>query len=314
MNRVGKILRFLGDQAVNGIDLPNDVPVPPIDPDPPALEKFTSAPNTVPHGWRDIFIAGGPEAFASAVRRHKGLLLMDTTWRDAHQSLLATRVRTYDLLKIAKQTSHAFASAFSLEMWGGATFDVSLRFLKECPWDRLRQLRALVPNIPFQMLLRGANAVGYTSYPDNVVYEFCRQARINGIDIFRIFDSLNYVENLKLGIEAVRAADGIIEAAVCYTGNIADPSKTKYTLEYYMDLVDQLVSMKIHILGIKDMAGLLTPPAATKLVSAIRARYPDLPIHVHTHDTPGSGVASMLAAAHAGADIVDAAIDCKHPS
>ena len=213
------------------------------------------------------------------------------------------------MAKIAKTTSHALQSAFALEMWGGATFDVCLRFLHECPWDRLIKLRKLVPNIPFQMLLRGANAVGYTAYPDNVVKEFCKKARELGIDVFRIFDSLNYVENLKFGIEAVREAGGIIEAAICYTGDITNAQLKKYTLDYYLDLVGKLVSYGIHILAIKDMAGLLKPLAARKLVGAIRKAYPDLPIHVHTHDTAGTGVASMLACIEAGADIVDVAID-----
>jgi len=261
------------------------------------------------HGWRHILVKDGPEAFAKAVREYKGVLIMDTTWRDAHQSLLATRVRTADLLNIAPHTSHALANAYSLEMWGGATFDVSMRFLYEDPWDRLAKLRALVPNIPFQMLLRGANAVGYTSYPDNVVYEFCKKAKETGMDIFRIFDSLNYIENLRLGIDAVKKAGGVVEAAICYSGDVSNPNKTKYNLDYYLKLTEQLVNEGIHVLAIKDMAGLLKPHAATILVGAIRKKWPNLPIHVHTHDTAGTGVASMLAAAAAGADIIDLAID-----
>ncbi|CAG8708517.1 16293_t:CDS:2, partial [Racocetra persica] len=251
-------------------------------------------------------------AFAKAVREYKGVLIMDTTWRDAHQSLLATRVRTIDLLNIAPQTAHALANAYSLEMWGGATFDVSMRFLYEDPWDRLMKLRKMVPNIPFQMLLRGANAVGYTSYPDNVVYDFCRKAKEYGVDIFRIFDSLNYIENMKLGIDAVRKAGGVIEAAICYTGDVSNPKKTKYDLDYYLNFTQELVNEGIHVLGIKDMAGLLKPEAAEILIGSIRKRWPDLPIHVHTHDTAGTGVASMLAAAKAGADVVDLAIDSKY--
>ncbi|KAJ2768603.1 pyruvate carboxylase [Coemansia nantahalensis] len=212
--------------------------------------------------------------------------------------------------RIAPTTAHALAGAFALEMWGGATFDVAMRFLHEDPWDRLDRLRALVPNIPFQMLLRGANAVGYTSYPDNVVYEFCKQARAHGVDVFRVFDSLNYVENLKLGIDAVRQANGVVEATVCYTGDVTNPARhPKYTLEYYLDIVDELVALDIHILGIKDMAGLLKPRAARLLIGAIRERHPDLPIHVHTHDTAGAGVASMIACVEAGADIIDLAVD-----
>jgi pyruvate carboxylase len=256
-----------------------------------------------------IFDEDGPEAFAKAVRNHNGLLISDTTWRDAHQSLLATRLRTFDMLKIAPATKVALSNAFSLECWGGATFDVALRFLRECPWDRLAALRKAFPDIPLQMLLRGVNAVGYTNYPENVVYEFCKKAKETGIDVFRIFDSLNYIENMKLGIDAVRQAGGIIEAAVCYTGDCADPDRGRYNLEYYLQFVRQLNELGIHILAIKDMAGLLKPEAAALLVGAIRREFPDLPIHVHTHDTAGTGVASMIAAAKAGADVVDAAID-----
>lgn len=198
---------------------------------------------------------------------------------------------------------------FALEAWGGATFDVSMRFLSECPWERLKTLRALVPNIPFQMLLRGANAVGYTSYPDNVIFEFCKHARLCGVDIFRVFDSLNYDENLILGIEAVKKAGGVAEAAISYTGDVSDLSRKLYDINYYLDLTDRLVAAGIHILAIKDMAGLLKPKAASMLIGSIRKKYPNLVIHVHTHDTAGTGVASMLAAAEAGADIVDAAID-----
>jgi len=234
---------------------------------------------------------------------------MDTTWRDAHQSLLATRLRTVDILNIAKQTSHALQNAFALECWGGATFDVAMRFLHEDPWERLRRMRELVPNIPFQALVRGANAVGYTSYPDNAIYEFSKKAVQNGLDIFRIFDSLNYIENMRLGIDAAKKAGGVVEAAMCYTGDIADPKKTKYTLQYYLDFADELVKEGIHILAIKDMAGLLKPQAATMLIGALRKKYPDMPIHVHSHDTAGISVSSMIACATAGADIVDVAMD-----
>lgn len=310
-----KLVDYLGNVAVNGPDVQGMVgELGAQRPRLPAalLESDTNggAPRMLAFGgWKQLLDSAGPEAFARAVRAHRGVLITDTTWRDAHQSLLMTRVRTYDLLAVASQTARVLANAFSLEMWGGATFDVALRFLHECPWKRLRQLRARVPNVPFQMLLRGANAVGYTSYPDNVVFEFAKAARENGIDVFRIFDSLNYVENLKIGMDSVRSAGGVVEAAICYTGDISDARKTKYTLAYYMDLTDRLVAYGTHILGIKDMAGLLKPQAATMLVGAIRARYPDLPIHVHTHDTAGTGVATVLAAAAAGADIVDVAID-----
>lgn len=260
-------------------------------------------------GMRKILLEQGPEGYAKAVREHKGLLLMDTTWRDAHQSLLATRMRTKELERCAEYTNTALSNAFSLEMWGGATFDVAMRFLHECPWDRLESLREKAPDVPFQMLLRGANAVGYTNYPDNVVHKFCKQAHASGIDIFRVFDSLNYLDNLKLGVDAAGEAGGFVEGAMSYTGNVADPTKGKYNLEYYMKLADELVDMGVHSLAVKDMAGLLTPAAAKMLVGALREQHPNTPIHVHTHDTPGTGIASMIAAAEAGADVVDVAID-----
>ena len=186
---------------------------------------------------------------------------------------------------------------------------MSLRFLSECPWERLRKLRQLVPNIPFQMLLRGSNAVGYSAYPDNIIYEFCKKARIAGVDVFRVFDSLNFIDNLALGIDAVLKAGGVCEACIAYTGDVADLSRTRYSLSYYIELVDKLVEMKIHILCIKDMAGLLKPKAATMLIGAIRQKYPLLVIHLHTHDTAGAGVATYLASIAAGVDIVDTAID-----
>ncbi|KAJ3129961.1 pyruvate carboxylase [Nowakowskiella sp. JEL0407] len=307
------ILRYLGELAINGSSIQGQVGLPklqgivPI----PTLNGFSKDLNLAPSttGWRNILLEKGPEAFCKAVRENKGVLIMDTTWRDAHQSLLATRVRTYDIARIATTTSHALQNAFALEMWGGATFDVSLRFLHECPWDRLAKLRKLCPNIPFQMLLRGANAVGYTSYPDNVIYEFCKKAVEYGIDVFRVFDSLNYVENLKLGIDAVKAAGGVAEGTISYTGDVSDPKREKYTLQYWLDLVDQLVAAGIHILGIKDMAGLLKPKAAKILIGSIRQRHPDLVIHLHTHDTAGTGVATYEAAAEAGVDVIDVAVD-----
>ncbi len=305
-NRAQRVLRFLADIAVNGPSTPWATQTPPaaVDPEIPAVPTGSA----IPPGWRDLLRGEGPAGFAKAVRNHRPLLLTDTTWRDAHQSLLATRVRTIDLLAIAPQTARTLSGAYSLEMWGGATFDVALRFLRECPWDRLERLREQVPNIPFQMLLRGANAVGYTNYPDNVVRGFVRAAYTRGIDIFRVFDCLNYVENLKLGIDVVGETGGVIEAALCYTGDVADPGRRKYSLAYYVDLAGQLVELGSHVLAIKDMAGLLKPRAATLLVEVLRATYPDVPIHIHTHDTAGTGVASMIAAARAGADVVDAAI------
>jgi pyruvate carboxylase len=306
-NRAQRIIRHLAEIAVNGPELAGMGAVMPakMDPVPPALATLKQPP---PQGFRDILVNLGPAAFAKAVRQHRGLLVTDTTWRDAHQSLLATRVRTLDLERIAPHTARLFANCFSLECWGGATFDVALRFLHECPWDRLERLRALVPNIPFQMLFRGANAVGYASYPDNVVMAFAKMAKNAGVDVFRIFDSLNYVENLKLGIDAVGEAGGVIEAAICYTGDVSDSTRTKYSLQYYVDLAGQLSRLGIHVLAIKDMAGLLKPRAATMLVSTLRRAFPDMPIHVHTHDTAGTGVASMLACGEADADVVDLAL------
>ncbi|KAG1876610.1 hypothetical protein DFJ58DRAFT_712848 [Suillus subalutaceus] len=317
-NRAQKLLSYLGDLAVNGSSikgqtgepgLKDDVVIPKFDsrdgPDGTPLD--TTFPCEV--GWRNIIVEKGPEAFAKAVREYPGTLIMDTTWRDAHQSLLATRLRTIDMVNIANETSYALANAFSLEMWGGATFDVAMRFLYEDPWERLRTLRKLVPNIPFQALVRGANGVGYTSYPDNAIYDFSKKAVENGLDIFRVFDSLNYFENMRLGIDAAKKAGGVVEAVVCYSGDVASPKETKYTLQYYLDFVEKLVEEGIHILGVKDMAGLLKPEAAKLLIGAIREKYPDIPIHVHSHDTAGIAAASMLAAAAAGADVVDVAID-----
>ena len=308
-----RLIRYLANLAVNGHP-------PELGADPTKINfdhnvdttKILTLPEGTPAstgGMRKILLAEGPEGYAKAVREHKGLLLMDTTWRDAHQSLLATRMRTKELERCAEYTNTALANAFSLEMWGGATFDVAMRFLHECPWERLESLREKVPDVPFQMLLRGANAVGYTNYPDNVVHKFCQQAKASGVDIFRCFDSLNYLENLKLGVDAAGSAGGFVEGAMSYTGNVADPTKGKYNLEYYMKLADELVDMGVHSLAIKDMAGLLTPKATTMLVGALREQHPNTPIHVHTHDTPGSGVASMIAAAQAGADVVDVATD-----
>ncbi|KAF9108559.1 pyruvate carboxylase [Mortierella sp. AM989] len=317
LNRAQKLLAYLGDVAVNGPSIAGQLGEPLLKKELliPSLSSkedstqvldVTNPPTT---GWRKVFLEKGAEGFAKAVRAYPGVLITDTTWRDAHQSLLATRVRTIDLLNIAPTTSHALSNAYSLEMWGGATFDVAMRFLYEDPWDRLVQLRKLVPNIPFQMLFRGANAVGYTSYPDNVIFDFCAKAVQSGMDVFRIFDSLNYIDNMRLGIQAVKAAGGIVEAAVCYTGDVSDPKRTKHNLDYYLKFVQELVDEGIHVLAIKDMAGLLKPAAATILVGAIRKRFPDLPIHMHTHDTAGTGVASMLAAAAAGADVIDLAVD-----
>ncbi|PYI06580.1 pyruvate carboxylase pyc [Aspergillus sclerotiicarbonarius CBS 121057] len=313
-NRAQKLLAYLGDVAVNGSSIKGQMGEPklkeaiikPVLLDEAGKPIDVSAPAT--KGWKQILDQEGPEGFARAVRANKGCLIMDTTWRDAHQSLLATRVRTIDLLNIAHETSHALANSYSLECWGGATFDVAMRFLYEDPWDRLRKLRKAVPNIPFQMLLRGANGVAYSSLPDNAIYHFCKQAKKCGVDIFRVFDALNDIDQLEVGIKAVHAAEGVVEATICYSGDMLNPNK-KYNLPYYLDLVDKVVQFKPHVLGIKDMAGVLKPQAARLLIGSIRERYPDLPIHVHTHDSAGTGVASMIACAQAGADAIDAATD-----
>jgi len=313
-NRAQKLLAYLGDVAVNGSSIKGQIGEPKLKSEiiiPEIIRSDgTKVDVTEPcqTGWRNIIQEQGPKAFAKAVRDYKGCLLMDTTWRDAHQSLLATRVRTVDLLNIAKETSHALSNLYSLECWGGATFDVAMRFLYEDPWDRLRRMRKLVPNIPFQMLLRGANGVAYSSLPDNAIEHFVEQAKKNGVDIFRVFDALNDIDQLEVGIKAVHKAGGVVEGTVCYSGDMLNPSK-KYNLPYYLDLVDKLVALDIHVLGIKDMAGVLKPHAATLLIGSIREKYPDLPIHVHTHDSAGTGVASMVACAKAGADAVDAATD-----
>ncbi|KAI9795361.1 MAG: pyruvate carboxylase [Piccolia ochrophora] len=313
-NRAQKVLSYLGDIAVNGSSIAGQIGEPKFKGDiimPKLYDKGgkeIDVTQPCQEGWRNIFLKEGPAAFAKAVRQNKGCLIMDTTWRDAHQSLLATRVRTVDLLNIAKETSYAYSNAYSLECWGGATFDVAMRFLYEDPWDRLRKMRRLVPNIPFQMLLRGANGVAYSSLPDNAIYHFCEQAKKHGVDIFRVFDALNDTDQLEVGVKAVIKAGGVAEAAICYSGDMLNPQK-KYNLEYYMTLVGKIVKMGAHVLGIKDMAGVLKPRAATMLVGTIREKYPDLPIHVHTHDSAGTGVASMVACAAAGADAVDTATD-----
>jgi pyruvate carboxylase len=249
----------------------------------------------------------GPEKFAAWARKEKRLLVTDTTFRDAHQSLMATRVRTYDLFATASAVAQRLPNLFSLEMWGGATFDTSMRFLHEDPWQRLRELRQRVPNICFQMLLRGANAVGYTSYPDNVIVDFVREACEQGIDIFRIFDSLNSIENMRVSIDAVLETGAVCEPAICYTGDLFDKRRPKYSLDYYVKMAKQLEKLGAHFLAIKDMAGLCRPYAAFALVKALREEI-GIPIHFHTHDTSGINSASLLKASDAGVDVADAAI------
>lgn len=260
-----------------------------------------------PEGTRDRFHRLGAEKFAQWIRDEQRLLITDTTFRDAHQSLLATRMRTFDMLQIAPYYAAQHPGLFSLEMWGGATFDVSMRFLKESPWDRLTEMRDRAPNILFQMLLRAANAVGYTNYPDNVVKTFIQESAQAGIDLFRIFDALNWVPNLRPAIEAVRETGMLAEAAICYTGDILDPRRSKYDLEYYIALAKELVKLGTNLLAIKDMAGLLKPNAARLLVRTLRQEV-GVPIHLHTHDSAGGQMASLILAAEEGVDIVDAAM------
>ncbi len=269
--------------------------------------EVSSTGREIREGTRDLFRRLGPEKFAVWIREQKRLLLTDTTFRDAHQSLLATRLRTYDMLRIAPYYTVKLSELFSLEMWGGATFDTSMRFLRESPWQRLVEMRQRVPYVLFQMLLRSASAVGYTNYPDNVVKAFVKESAEAGIDLFRVFDALNYLPNLELAIEAVRETGMLCEAAICYTGDILDPSRSKYNLRYYVQLAKDLEKRGANLLAIKDMAGLCKPFAAKVLVRALRQEI-GLPIHFHTHDCAGGQVASLLLAAEEGVDIVDCAM------
>ncbi|HEY2556382.1 MAG TPA: pyruvate carboxylase subunit B, partial [Diaminobutyricibacter sp.] len=258
-------------------------------------------------GSRQRLLELGPKGFAEALRAQTALAVTETTFRDAHQSLLATRVRTRDLLAVAPYVARLTPELLSVEAWGGATYDVALRFLGEDPWDRLAALREALPNINIQMLLRGRNTVGYTPYPTQVTDAFVREAAATGVDIFRIFDALNDVSQMRPAIESVLSTGtAVAEVAVCYTGDLLDPAEDLYTLDYYLRLAEQIVESGAHILAIKDMAGLLRPSAAEKLVAAFRERF-DLPVHVHTHDTPGGQLATLLAASRAGADAVDVA-------
>ncbi len=304
-DRATKVLKFLGDVIVNGS---------------PGVAKPLKSSEMVeahlpevdytqprPVGSRDLLMQLGADGLSKWILAQKKLLITDTTMRDAHQSLLATRVRSFDLLRIAPATSYLASDLFSLECWGGATFDVSMRFLKEDPWQRLHKLSEAIPNVLFQMLLRGSNAVGYTNYPDNVVQRFVEEAAASGVDIFRVFDSLNWTTGMQVTIDAVRKTGKLCEAAICYTGDITDPARDKYPLEYYVNLAKELEKMGAHILAIKDMAGLLKPMAAYKLVKALKENI-GIPVHLHTHDTSSNGGAALLMACQAGVDIVDAAL------
>jgi len=304
-DRANRLLSYIGDTIVNGNptvagkERPDRFEPPPEVPVDPGLE--------IEPGTRQRLLELGPEKFCEWVHAQERLLITDTTFRDAHQSLLATRVRTHDLMATAPAVAKRVPNLFSLEMWGGATFDAALRFLYEDPWERLRALRRAVPNICFQMLLRASNAVGYTSYPDNVVREFTIEAAREGIDVFRIFDSLNDVGNMRVAMDAVQGTAAICEPAICYTGDILDPQRPKYSLNYYLDLAEQLKDMGAHMLGIKDMAGLCRPYAAYELVKVLRGEL-GLPVHFHTHDSSGLNAATLLKASEAGVDVVDAAV------
>ena len=306
-DRATKILRFLGNVVVNGNPEMKGRTAP-SDAWSPVILPRLDLSQPVPKGSRDKLKELGPEKFAQWMKKEKRVLLTDTTMRDAHQSLFATRMRTFDMLPIAPHYARLAPELLSLECWGGATFDVAMRFLKEDPWERLGQLRTAIPNIAFQMLLRASNAVGYTNYPDNVVRYFVQQAAKEGVDIFRVFDSLNWVENMRVAIDAVVDSGALCEAAICYTGDLFDTSRAKYNLKYYIDMAKALEKAGAHVLGIKDMAGVCRPRAAHALVKALKQEI-GLPIHFHTHDTSGISAASVLAAIDAGVDAVDGAMD-----
>jgi pyruvate carboxylase len=314
-DRATKLLRYIATVIVNGrpdvktrYDASRRLPLPGV----PAYGTADRTPLALhggpPAGTRQKLQELGPDTFAQWMRSERRLLLTDTTMRDAHQSLLATRVRTYDLLAVAEAVAHLAPQLFSLEMWGGATFDTCMRFLQEDPWQRLVDLRARIPNILFQMLMRGNNAVGYTHYADNVIREFVRTSATHGIDVFRIFDSLNNTSGMRVAMEAVREdTNAICEAAICYTGDLLDPGRPKYGPDYYIRLARELVGMGTHVLGIKDMAGVCKPYAAKRLVEILRNEV-NVPIHFHTHDTSGLSGASVLMAADAGVDAADGAL------
>ncbi len=305
-NRATKLVNFLGDVIVNGnpdvknMDANKTFVVPTV----PKFDEDASFPK----GTKNLLTELGPEKFSEWLKNEKKVHFTDTTMRDAHQSLLATRMRTYDMLKVAEGFAKNHPEVFSMEVWGGATFDVCLRFLRENPWERLRELREAMPNLLLQMLIRGSNGVGYTAYPDNLVGKFVEQSWENGVDVFRIFDSLNWMKSIAPCIEHVRTrTQGLAEGSLCYTGDILDPKRTKYTLDYYIQLAKDIENAGAHILGIKDMAGLLKPYAAYELVSALKSEI-NIPIHLHTHDTSSVQSATYLKAIEAGVDVVDVAL------
>ncbi|MBO9130303.1 pyruvate carboxylase [Bacillus sp. 165] len=303
-DRGTKMLTYIGNVTVNGFPGIGKASKPAFSE--PRIPKIRQS-EPIQSGTKQILDEQGADGLVKWVQSQKQVLLTDTTFRDAHQSLLATRIRTQDLKRIAEPTSRMLPTLFSSEMWGGATFDVAYRFLKEDPWDRLLTLRQQMPNVLFQMLLRASNAVGYKNYPDNVIKKFVESSAEAGIDVFRIFDSLNWVEGMQVAIDAVRQTGKVAEAAICYTGDINDPLRRKYDLGYYKNLAKELEAAGAHILGIKDMAGLLKPNAAYDLVSALKETV-SIPIHLHTHDTSGNGILTYTKAIEAGVDIVDVAL------
>ncbi len=295
-DRATRLLTFIGDVIVNGNPEVKGRARPPH----PVFPKLPRTALRAPEaGTKQKLDEIGPERFSRWMLEQTRVLLTDTTMRDAHQSLLATRIRSHDLVRIAPYYADLLPQLFSVECWGGATFDVAMRFLKEDPWARLAAFREAMPNLLLQMLLRSANAVGYTNYPDNVVRHFVARAAGAGIDVFRVFDCLNWTANMRVAIEAVLESGRLCEAAICYTGNLASPRETKYNLEYYLGLARELAAMGAHVLGIKDMGGLCRPRAAAMLVKALKEEI-GLPVHFHTHDTSGIAAASVLAAIDAG--------------
>jgi len=305
-DRANKILRYVADITVNGHPETLGRPRPPADLKLPKAPKPVAQGNTP--GTKQILEQFGAQAVADWMAEQKELLITDTTMRDSHQSLLATRMRSIDMINIAPNYAADLPQLFSVECWGGATFDVAYRFLQECPWQRLRDLRAAMPNLMTQMLLRGSNGVGYTNYPDNVVESFVARAAETGVDLFRVFDPLNWVENMRVAMDAVIASGKVLEGSICYTGDILDPNRSKYDLKYYLKMAQELKDAGTHVLGLKDMGGLLKPASATVLVKALKEEI-GLPIHFHTHDTAGMASATILAASEAGVDAVDCAMD-----
>jgi pyruvate carboxylase len=305
-DRGTKVLTYIADITVNGHPEVQGRAMPHPDLKPARAPKLRV--ETPPAGTKTLLDEKGPQAVADWMAAQKEVLITDTTMRDGHQSLLATRMRSIDMIKVAPAYAANLPQLFSVECWGGATFDVAYRFLQECPWQRLRDLRKAMPNIMTQMLLRGANGVGYTNYPDNVVQFFVKQAAETGVDVFRVFDSLNWVENMRVAMDAVLETGKVLEGTICYTGDLNDPARSKYDLKYYVAMGKELKAAGSHILGLKDMAGLLKPAAAGPLVKALKEEV-GLPVHFHTHDTSGAGIATIMAAAAAGVDAVDAAMD-----